>query len=62
MSRLGGKKSKAVPFYLLRKTAQVDRTSAVIEPTLKTVARRINPNFANAMSRVLIKPSKTKIA
>lgn len=62
MARPGvGKKTKPVPYYLLRKTANIDNTSTVIDPTIKTFRRRFKPNFEIAMRRTMTKTAKVKV-
>lgn len=48
------KRSKPLPMYLLRKTAKISNESAVIEPTIKVVAKNINKNFNAALDKVLM--------
>ena len=59
MNRPGrGKKTKAVPMYLLKMTARIADESAVIRPGVKTILHNLGFNFNAALDK-LLKPKKT---
>lgn len=62
MSRTGrGKKSEALPYYLLRKTVQIYRASTVIDPAVTAIGAGINANFRYAFARTITRGNKKKI-